>query len=49
MQQSLTAEASTTDVGTRDASVSGTALAGFFLAILSSRFHATFGDQLIAE
>ena len=45
----MTAEASSTEVGARDASASGTTLAGFFLAILSSRFHAPLGDQLVAE
>jgi hypothetical protein len=45
----MTAEASSTEDGARDASVSGTTLAGFFLAIVSARFRATLSDQLVAE
>jgi len=45
----MTAEASSTEVGARAASASGTVLAGFLLAIFGSRFRATLGDQLVAE
>jgi hypothetical protein len=45
----MTAEASSTEVGARAASASGTVLAGFFLAIFGSRFRATLGNQLVAE
>lgn len=37
------------EVGARDASASGTTLAGFFVAIFGSRFSAALGDQLVAE
>jgi len=45
----MTAEASSIEVGARDASASGTTLAGFFLSIFGARFRATLGDQLVAE
>jgi hypothetical protein len=40
---------SSIEVGTRDASASGTTLAGFFLAVFGARFRATLGDQLVAR
>jgi hypothetical protein len=45
----MTAEASSTEVGARDASASGTMLAGFFVAIFGPRFSAAPSDQLATE
>jgi hypothetical protein len=45
----MTAEASNTEVGARDASASGTTLAGFFVAIFGPRFSAALSDQLVTE
>jgi hypothetical protein len=37
------------EVGARDASASGTTLAGFFVAIFGPRFSAASSDQLVTE
>lgn len=45
----ITAEASSTHAGARDASASGTVAAGFVLAVFRSSFGSPLSDQLVAE